>query len=135
MNGEDFENSRAVTRAHATHVVAVGRASSRPSGIAAPQTSHTPYVPASSRASATLDRLQPLRRVACEGVDLRALERDRRALGVVLVVGVAVPRGVDDRAVLALERGEARDRGGAQRLEPSRGRAGLRSRSGRRGSR
>ena len=32
-----------------TQVVAVGRASSRASGIAAPHTAHTPYVPAARR--------------------------------------------------------------------------------------
>ena len=87
-------------------VRATGRASRRAGAIGCPQDSQTPYVPSSTRSSAASTSARWRARLLDQRADLGALEGDRRALGVVLVVGVGVGGGLDDPGVVADQAGE-----------------------------
>jgi len=59
-----------------------------------------------------------LARLTYERLDLGSFEGDRGALGIVLVVGVGVARGRDDRVEVGAEVRQARERLTALRLQP-----------------
>ena len=109
-------------------VRAVGRASRRAGGIGVPQTSQTPYVASSTRTSAASTSADLVAGVLGERAHLGALEGDGRALRVVLVVGVGVPRRLDHAGVVA---GQVREPGAgpAQRGLEDRARVGVAHRS------